>query len=216
MKLKKIDNAVVHCKTQEEAEELINGLEVKNHTKYHWIDYWENYGSSTCYRIENGKVLSYCDIHFYEIRDYEITDFSDRIEQEESTPVLTAEEAIEWIFEHYRDGVYAEAFGLDYYMDSLIVNMTAKEVAERIALWKSEHEKPEKKEPEVEWANVCRIIEIDGYVKRCVYEEEFKPELPFEGDEKVESILKRYISGHDGNYFAVAEHVCRVKKGETS
>ena len=93
MKLKKIENAVVHCRTKEEAEELINGLEVRNHTKDHWIDYWGNYRESTCYRIENGKALSYCDIHFYEICDYEITEFCDLIEQEE-TPKLTAEEVL--------------------------------------------------------------------------------------------------------------------------
>lgn len=212
MKLKKIENAIVHCKTQEEAEALINGLEVRNHTKDHWIDYWGNYRESTCYRIENGKALSYCDIHFYEIRDYEITEFSDLIEQEE-TPKLTAEEVIEWLGDYYGDEeVMNEIFGKDYSLYRLCRKFTPRGVVEMISRWKSEHEK---KEPEIETVDICRIIEIqpDGR-KRCVHEEDIVSELPFGGDERqiVQNILKRYLAEHDGEFIAVHEVVSRVKK----
>lgn len=212
MKLKKIDNAVVHCKTQEEAEELINGLEVKNHTKYHWIDYWENYGSSTCYRIENGKVLSYCDIHFYEIRDYEITEFSDLIEQEEK-PVLTAEEAIEWLCKHYMDGLFVKVFGDDYSMTGLLDHMTPKEAVELIAQWKSEHEKPEKKEPEVEWyweGTIYKKNGMDDY--DTVAEYDTGCECKEKAEEYMADALKEYCLDNEGEYIAQVEHVCRVKK----
>ena len=210
MKLKKNENEVIHCKTKEEAEVLIR--ETDSDIKFE--RFWNWHESDTCYDVRNSKIYECCAYNWYKANGFEITEFSDLIDPEEQTPVLTAEEAIEWLCEHCIDGSYIEVFGDDYTVYELTDVMTAKEAVERIANWKSKHE-PGKKEPEVEWVDMCRIIEVlpDGR-KRCVHEEEFKSELPFGGDEKekVESILKRYISGHDGNYFAVVEHVCRVKK----
>ena len=199
MRLKKIENAIVHCKTQEEAEALINGLEVKNHIKYHWIDYWENYGSSTCYRIENGKVLSYCDIHFYEIRDYEITEFCDLIEPEEQ--MLTAEEVIEFLVKHYYDGEYIKAFGENYRMDQLLNEMSAEEVVSKISKWKSEHEKHEKKEPEIEW--VYRVFGAENYGEKFFQTEE-------EAIKRCEELAKSQKTKQYARY----ERVCRVKAVE--
>lgn len=77
--------------------------------------------------------------------------------------------------------------------------------------WKSDHEK---KKPEIETVDICRIIEIqpNGF-KRCVHEEDIKSGLPFGGDEqqKVEAILKKYCMEHDGEFIAVYEVVSRVK-----
>ena len=79
--------------------------------------------------------------------------------------------------------------------------------------WKAYHEK---KEPEIETVDICRIIEIqqDGK-KRCVHEEDISDgELMYSGDavEKCRYILKNYCMEHDGEFIAVHEVVSRVKK----
>ena len=77
--------------------------------------------------------------------------------------------------------------------------------------WKADHEK---KEPEFEWVDICRIIEVqDNGFKKCVHEVDIKDsELPFGYKEcTAEQILKEYMRIHRGNYFATVERVCRVK-----
>ena len=81
--------------------------------------------------------------------------------------------------------------------------------------WKYEHEK---KEPEIETVDICRIIEIqpDGK-KRCVHEEDISDgELMYSGDavENCRYILKNYCKEHDGEFIAVHEVVSRVKAVE--
>ena len=81
--------------------------------------------------------------------------------------------------------------------------------------WKSDHEK---KEPEIETVDICRIIEIqpDGK-KRCVHEEDISDgELMYSGDavENCRYILKNYCKEHDGEFIAVHEVVSRVKAVE--
>ena len=78
--------------------------------------------------------------------------------------------------------------------------------------WKAYHEK---KEPEIETVDICRIIEIqpDGK-KRCVHEEDISDgELMYSGDavENCRYILKNYCKEHDGEFIAVHEVVSRVK-----
>lgn len=78
--------------------------------------------------------------------------------------------------------------------------------------WKADHEK---KEPEVETVDICRIEKIlpDGSACR-VHEEDIKPapDLPYGSErEAVERILKRYCMEHEGTYRAVYEVVSRVK-----
>lgn len=79
-----------------------------------------------------------------------------------------------------------------------VINVCAK--------WKSDHEK---KEPEIETVDICRIIEVlpDGR-KRCVHEEDIKKPITLE----VEETLKRYCMEHEGEFIAVHEVVSRVKK----
>ena len=81
--------------------------------------------------------------------------------------------------------------------------------------WKANHEK---KEPEIETVDICRIIEIqpDGK-KRCVHEEDISDgELMYSGDavENCRYILKNYCKEHDGEFIAVHEVVSRVKAVE--
>lgn len=87
-----------------------------------------------------------------------------------------------------------------------------QKVVEICEQWKANHEK---KEPEFEWVDVCRIIEVqDNGFKKCVHEEDIEAALNLGGDikAKTEEILKRYIKEHDGVFFATVERACRVKQ----
>lgn len=79
MNVKKIESdMVIHCKTKEEAERLI---EMTN-SKKRFIDYWEGYRENTCYRIKKGKVRCFGSYDTYN-DDYFIKEFSDIIITEE-------------------------------------------------------------------------------------------------------------------------------------
>lgn len=90
--------------------------------------------------------------------------------------------------------------------------MDYKKVVAICEQWKADHEK---KEPELEWVDICRIIEIqsNGF-KKCVHEEDMIPDIgsDYIPEVRAERFLFDYISSHDGNYIAVVERVCRVKK----
>ena len=83
----------------------------------------------------------------------------------------------------------------------------AGEVLEILKQWKADHEK---KEVEVEFVNVIRIIEDTGDIKRCVHEES----VPYSEDWEYAQVraLKEYCKNHDGNFFAVMESRCVVKE----
>ena len=96
----------------------------------------------------------------------------------------------------------------------LMTIATPKQVIDMCKQWKVDHEK---KAPQIETVDICRIIEIlpDGR-KRCVHEEDIKPDpdFPFGGNEceAVEEILKSYCMEHEGTYRAVHEVVSRMKE----
>lgn len=78
--------------------------------------------------------------------------------------------------------------------------------------WKADREK---KTPQIETVDICRIEEIlpDGR-KRCAHEEDIKtdPDLPCGSEQlAVEDILRRYCMEHEGVYRAVHEVISRVK-----
>ena len=210
MRLKEIKpGMVIHCKNDEEKKAL---LEEAERLGYRW--------NSTA-NLPTSKAINLgSTIHFYEKDEFTdfkhitwsektegVTEFSDLI-----LPELTVEEAFEWIYKHYRDEEWIKCFGRNYCMDEVIQRFGTDNVISKIAQWKSEHEK---KELKIETVDICRIIEIqpDGK-KRCVHEEEIKPELPFDVDNDVAKILKRYCMEHDGEYIAVHEVVSRVKAVE--
>ncbi|MGN0348209.1 MAG: hypothetical protein ACI4DR_01600 [Roseburia sp.] len=145
--------------------------------------------------------------HYYESEGYTCIEFSDLI-----IPELTAEDAVEWLSMHYQDEKYKEVFGWDYFLGELLDNMTAEEVVNRISQWKADHEK---KEPEIETVDICRIIEVfPNGSKRCVHEEDIKPDpdLPYGYErDSVNAILKHYCMEHEGEFIAVHEVVSRVK-----
>lgn len=81
-------------------------------------------------------------------------------------------------------------------------------VLEVLKQWKKDHKK---KEVEVEFVDVIRIIEDTGDIKRCVHEE--RTDVGFmKVNAEIERILKDWCKDHDGNFFAVMESRCVVKE----
>ena len=211
MRLKEIKpGMVIHCKNDKEKKAL---LEEAERLGYLWTSRKNTIDTTFCH----GNT-----IHFYaenEFADFKHITWSDTTEGEIEfsdliIPELTAEEAIKintqlcsgscqecplYIVEDYED------------CDDLCLKNPEKAV-EILAKWKSDHEK---KEPEIETVDICRIIEIqqDGK-KRCVHEEDISDgELMYSGDavENCRYILKNYCKEHDGEFIAVHEVVSRVK-----
>ena len=207
MRLKEIKpGMIIHCKSDEEKKAL---LEEAERLGYLWTD-------KSCPTDFQAFEQTGMTIHFYNSgliawsdKTKGVTEFSDLV-----LPEITAEEAIEWLAQHRLDDEYENAFGFASPFDEIInEKCTAEDIVKGIAQWKSEHEK---KEPEIETVDICRIIEIqpDGR-KRCVHELDLitDPEL-HDGIEMitVNDILKKYCMEHDGEFIAVHEVVSRVKK----
>ena len=214
MRLKEIKPGMaIHCKNDEEKKAL---LEEAERLGYKWNN---NCVPTDCRMVEIPEIT----IHFYgknECSNFKhiawsdktdgVTEFSDLI-----LPDMTAEEAIK-INTELCAGTCDECplYDVDGYRDcdDLCLNNPEKAV-EILAKWKANHEK---KEPEIETVDICRIIEIqpDGK-KRCVHEEDISDgELMYSGDavEKCRYILKNYCMEHEGEFIAVHEVVSRVKK----
>ncbi len=213
MRLKEIKpGMVIHCKNDEEKKALLEEAEMLG---YRW---------SRCAKLPTDKTVdSGMIIHFYdknEWEDYKHITWSDTTEgaiefSDLILPVLTAEEAIK-INTELCAGTCEECplYNVDGYSDcdDLCINNPEKAV-ELLAKWKYNHEK---KEPEIETVDICRIIEIqpDGR-KRCVHEEDLASgSTDAENKIMIEAELKRYCMEHDGEFIAVHEVVSRVKAVE--
>ena len=81
-------------------------------------------------------------------------------------------------------------------------------VLEIIKQYKKDHEK---KEVEVEFVDVIRIIEDTGDIKRCVHEERIDVEF-VKISAEIKRVLKDWCKDHDGEFFAVMESRCVVKE----
>lgn len=212
MRLKEIKpGMVIHCKNDEEKKLLLQEAERLGY-------FWAGHKVPTDYYMMKYSGMT---IHFYdknESCDFEhitwsgntdgVTEFSDLI-----IPEMSAEEVMQIVkkleFEFVR-----EYLGLPYgkSLDGMLFDAEPRKIIDMCEKWKSDHEK---KEPEVETVDICRIIEVlpDGR-KRCVHEEDIKtdPDLPYGGEQiAVEEILKRYCMEHDGEFIAVHEVMSRVK-----
>ena len=208
MRLKEIKpGMVIHCKNDEEKKAL---LEEAERLGYVWTD-------KSCPTDFQAFEQTGMTIHFYNSgfiawtnKTKGVTEFSDLI-----MPELTAEEAIKLFGEICKGSCQAcPLYAVEPYeaCENLCYENPEK-IVEMLAQWKSDHEK---KEPEIETVDICRIIEIqpDGK-KRCVHEEDISDgELMYSGDavEKCRYILKNYCKEHDGEFIAVHEIVSRVKK----
>lgn len=216
MRLKEIKpGMVIHCKDDEEKKML---LEEAERLGYRWHCDGEY---PTDAHVHRGMTIHFygpsSSCGFFHItwsgKTKDVTEFSDLIIPD---PELSAEEALlaydQMCKEHYccNDCPIYGILGHEcvHKMDGHIT-----EIVDAIKKWKFDHEK---KEPEIETVDICRIIEIlpDGR-KRCVHEEDIEadPELPYGGEQlAVEQILKHYCMEHDGEYIAVHEVVSRLKE----
>lgn len=138
----------------------------------------------------------------------EICEFSDLV-----IPELTAEEVLKTfgvICDRYFDAGCGEC-PMMHDGECVFGALNEPDVAKKIVAiceqWKSDHEK---KEPAFEWVNVCRIIRVhDNGKKECVEE---IPVFKSISEGFAEWQLKEYGKEHEGDYIAVVERVCRVKK----
>ena len=214
MRLKEIKpGMVVHCKTLDEMKQLIEFCNIDKIPSVIWN--YKSYGQcvdekTDCLRFdENGNFSGFDRRAFFENEHYKITEFSDLIIRE-----LTADETIK-LHTELCCGSCEECplYNVDGYSDceDLCINNPEKAV-EILAQWKSEHEK---KEPEIETVDICRIIEIQTNGKKiCVHEIDLNPDGEMLFKEQIEEILKRYCMEHDGEFIAVHEVVSRVKAVE--
>ena len=211
MKLKEIKpGMVIHWKTEDEKVSLLEELERLGYI-------WYGTHRKPTEKIKSANlghvIFVYNDNGWKNITTSNRVDgvtheFSDLI-----IPEMSAEEVLQICSEICRSGPCDICpMGEEYCFSE--TESDKKKIIEICQQWKSDHEK---KEPEIETVDICRIIEIkpDGR-RRCVREEDIKSELPFGGDErqKVEEILKKYCMEHDGEYIAVHEVVSRVKAVE--
>ena len=224
MRLKEIKpGMVIHCKNDEEKKALLEEAERLGYVWYNSKMKPTKIPTRDIYNIihfygankQNGFTEDYKHITHSGKNEENVTEFSDLI-----LPELTAEEAIK-LHTEVCCGSCEECplYNVDGYSDceDLCINNPEKAV-EILAQWKSEHEK---KEPEIETVDICRIIEIqpDGR-KRCVHEE-YMGNIPIEegkvrpSDRNIQKrcreILKRYCMEHEGEFIAVHEVVSRVK-----
>ena len=212
MKLKEIKpGMVIHCKNDEEKKAL---LEEAERLGYVWIVNGKNPTDETTISGSTIHILLK-HITWSDTTEGAI-EFSDLILHE-----MTAEELLNILNEIIHCGVRRcdecplaengetlctdDAGGVKISNPDKLISICQQ--------WKYEHEK---KEPEIETVDICRIIEIqpDGK-KRCVHEEDISDgELMYSGDavEKCRYILKNYCMEHDGEFIAVHEVVSRVKK----
>lgn len=85
----------------------------------------------------------------------------------------------------------------------------AGEVLEILKQWKADHEK---KDVEVEFACIVRVIEDTGSRRRCVYEEDVTGVKDETFKMSMKRILEKYCKEHEGKFFTVYEEICRVKE----
>ena len=212
MKLKEIKPGMaIHCKNDEEKKAL---LEEAERLGYVWIVNGKNPTDETTISGSTIHILLK-HITWSDTTEGAI-EFSDLI-----LPEMTAEELLNILNEIIHCGVRrcdecplaenGETLCTDDVGGVKISN--PDKLISICQQWKANHEK---KEPEIETVDICRIIEIqpDGK-KRCVHEEDISDgELMYSGDavENCRYILKNYCKEHDGEFIAVHEVVSRVKK----
>ena len=214
MRLKEIKpGMVIRCRNEEEKKAL---LEEAERLGYHWI--YSN-------KKPTDNIISGNSIHFYADKSITWSDrkegttkFSDLIIQELSAYELLkimGEIKIHCMEDRLMCGDCRlnrnnNKSGVDLCdFKNLVGN---EEVLLEICKhWKTDKEK---KEPEIETVDICRIIEVLQDKKRVVHEETLTGTYGSTKEEESQEILKQYISEHEGNYIAVVEHVFKAKAVE--
>ena len=212
MRLKPIEpGMVIHCKNDEEKKALLEEAERLGYVWYYErvkptakpLDQLGNTIHFYDANKQNGFTADYKHITHSAHKGGDVIEFSDLI-----LPDLSAVEAIKIFGEICKGSCQAcPLYAVEPYeaCENLCYENPEK-IVEILAQWKANHEK---KEPEIETVDICRIIEIqpDGK-KRCVHEETIEKPITLE----VEETLKRYCMEHEGEFIAVHEVVSRVKK----
>ena len=211
MKLKEIKpGMVIHWKTGDEKVALLEELE---RLGYEWFGTHRRKATYACDDEDLGHV-----IHVYNDNGWKNITNSNRVDvvthefSDLIIPEMSAEEALQIaneICKHTEHCADCPMRGNCY----KAYDSDKGKTVEVLSKWKYDHEK---KEPEIETVDICKIIKILPDRKMVVHEEDIKSELPFGGDERqiVEEILKHYCMEHDGNFIAVHEVVSRVKAVE--
>ena len=212
MRLKPIEpGMVIHCKNDEEKKALLEEAERLGYVWYYErvkptakpLDQLGNTIHFYDANKQNGFTADYKHITHSAHKGGDVIEFSDLI-----LPDLSAVEAIKIFGEICKGSCQAcPLYAVEPYeaCENLCYENPEK-IVEILAQWKANHEK---KEPEIETVDICRIIEIqpDGR-KRCVHEEDIEKPITLE----VEETLKRYCMEHEGEFIAVHEVVSRVKR----
>ena len=148
---------------------------------------------------------------YYEVLEtpYNFTD-----EMLESVEEMSAEEAIRIQAEMCRSTMCKDC-AIDklrydsHYECSEFRSKNPDKVVEVLKQWKADHEK---KEVEVEFACIVRVIEDTGSRRRCVYEEDVTGVKDETFKMSMKRILEKYCKEHEGKFFTVYEEICRVKE----
>lgn len=135
MKFKEIKPGMaIHCPKKKNAKKLLKHLKKLGYTLYGeeklMQDARYGFGERTCYAIEKDMTVICADIGYFKDRWHEITEFSDIIWREPS-----AEEVLKFLYDHYEDGKYEEAFGNDYTFTELSWRFSAEEIIYKIKTW---------------------------------------------------------------------------------
>lgn len=187
MKLKEIKpGMVIHCKTNEEAEKLIEFTK----SLHEFFGSWFVNENETCYRMEDGKIVGFSRVGYYKTKGHECVEFSDLIE-----PELSAEEALQIISEICTGRRCTDC---PIGTGNCVTNKLSDKhkVVEICQQWKSDHEK---KEPEIEW--VYRVFGAENFGEKFFETEE-------EAIERCEELAKSQKTKKYARY----ERVCRVKE----
>jgi hypothetical protein len=180
----------------------------------------EKYGDkkfTKCMEKYRGEVVTiskvYCNRYCIK-EDYEGWYWTDEMFEGLAEDKLTAEEAIKIQAEMCR-GIVCKDCAIDrlrYDSHCECAEYRSKnpdKVLEIIKQWKKDHEK---KEVEVEFACIVRVIEDTGSRRRCVYEEDVTEVKDETFKMSMKRILEEYCKEHDGKFFTVYEEICRVKE----
>ena len=213
MRLKEIKpGMIIHCKNNEEKKLL---LEEAERLWYRWCGNAglptgrDEYSGMTIHFNKPSITCDYFNIAWSD-RTKGATEFSDLI----LYPELSAEEALLAYDQMCKENYCCNdcpIYGILGHECAKRMDGHITEIVDAIKKWKSGHEK---KEPEIETVDICRIIKVlpDGR-KRCVHEEDLASgSTDAEIKILVEAELKRYCMEHDGEYIAVHEVVIRVKR----
>jgi hypothetical protein len=157
MKLKTIkDGMVVHCKTEDEAKELIKWAYECGYTwgrKFCAEDtFYEGYKENTCYFFWEDKAIGWGDVERFERRL--ITEFTDLIiSEEQEKKRMSAEAILAWLKKYDYDKVMADVFSygdvLINNIDDVLENYKVEKIVEMIEAYESK--KKQEKKTEIVW-----------------------------------------------------------------